>query len=705
MRRPVRGVPLVVVASVVALALVGVFVRSFSAAESGGRASPVLEILAFVLAVWVPLFALIYACVRSRVAVVALAFCVGLSVNVVFLTHAVPAAAVTDNSGVFTLKNSSTYDPPRVDMEQHYTPSGSTATKCPSSGNAYSWTCRFVSDQFSAGQTLTSGTATADLYLANDPAPPTTDYSNGYSYLAGAGNVSSVAVPQITGLVSGDVIIAQIALRGGTTNGTITKPSASWNLVDRVDSGTSVTLAVYSLVAGSSEPASYTWSWSSGAVRATALMRNFSGVDTSAPVDGHAGATESVASTTHSAPSVNAAYPNEMRVVGIAESGGSLCGSIAGLTAQYISSTGSGGSSSQVGDSYFYSWQVFLPAGPTGAATATCGNDIAATHQLTLKPLQTSQTCTVAAKLKLLTTIQPRSTSTATLNLGPSISVNAPAGVVPGDVLVATVAKSGAEVLTTPAGWTKVDSVLDNSTMYLGLYWRVAASGDPASFAWTWAGGTSRYAAGGITAYVDVDNDNPVDGHAPAGVSNTTSFPAPTVTTTFANDMIVTAHAVNANNSNWTPPAGMTERLDLVAGTGSFVSIEQNDVLQAVPGATGAKTATSSVSGGGGGITLALKPGRTLGTGTVDVTSPTGAVLSSATFATTAVTFATGDRLELDVVTPNDSTSCQVHISYDSTTTESKLTLATAVPDGVAGWLLLAPALPLAIRRCHGRRP
>jgi hypothetical protein len=394
-----------------------------------------------------------------------------------------------------------------------------------------------------------------------------------------------------------------------------------------------------------------------------------------------------------------------MRVVGIAESTGNLCGSITGLTQQSLASTGSGGTSSQVGENYFYSWQVFLPAGPTGAATATCGNDIAATHQLTLKPLQTAQTCTVAAKLKLLTTIQPRSTSTATLNLGPSISVNAPAGVVPGDVLVATVAKSGAEVLTTPAGWTKVDSVLDNSTMYLGLYWRVAASGDPASFAWTWAGGTSRYAAGGITAYIDVDNDNPVDAHAAAGVSNTTSFPAPTVTTTFANDLIVTAHAVNANNSNWTPPAGMTERLDLVAGSGSFVSIEQNDVLQAIPGATGAKTATSSVSGGGGGITLALKPGRTLGTGTVDVTSPTGAVLSTATFATTPVTFAAGDRLELDVVTPNDSTSCQVHISYDSTGAESKLTLATAVPDGVAGWLLLAPALPLAIRRWRGGRP
>jgi hypothetical protein len=703
-RRPVCGVPLVVIASLVALALVGVFVRSFGAAESGGRASPVLEILAFVLGVWAPLFALIYACVRSRAAVVALAFCVGLSVNVVFLTHAVPAAAVTDNSGVFTLKNSSTYDPPRIDMEQNYTPSGSTATQCPSSGNAYNWTCRFVSDQFSAGQTLSTGTATADLYLANDPAPPTTDYSNGYSFYVSAGSVSSVPMTKMANLQSGDVIIAHISLRGGTDNGTITTPSASWNLVDRVDSGTTVTLAVYSLVAGSSEPASYTWSWSSGAVRAAAVMRNFTGVDTTAPVDGHAGATESVASTTHVAPSVTAAYANEMRVVGVADASNSTCATQLGWQLISGGSSGGGGGGSQVNESFYHS-TTFLPAGPTGTMTATCGNDIAATHQLTLKPLQTARTCTVTAKLKLLTTIQLRSTSTAILNLGPSISINAPAGVVPGDVLVATVAKSGAEALTTPAGWTKVDSVLDNSTMYLGLYWRVAASGDQASFSWTWAGGTSRYAAGGISAYIDVDNDNPVDGHAPAGVSNTTSFPAPTVTTVFANDMIVTAHAVNANNSDWTPPAGMTERLDLVAGSGSFVSIEQNDVLQAVPGATGAKTATSSVSGGGGGITLALKPGRTLGTGTVDVTSPTGAVLSTTTFGTTPVTFANGDRLELDVVAPNDSTSCQVRISYDSTTTESRLTLATAVPDGVAGWLLLAPALPLAIRRWRGSWP
>src|SRR5207302_611010 len=141
---------------------------------------------------------------RRRMTAIVLAFTLGLGTNVLYLAHAVPAAAVTDNTSVFTFRNTSSFG--SHDMVQSYTPAA------------------------------------------------------------------------------------------GTALGTITKPSASWNLVDRIDSGTTITLAVYSLVAGSGEPASYTWSWT-GSQSASAVMRNYSGVDTSAPVDGHAGATESSAST------------------------------------------------------------------------------------------------------------------------------------------------------------------------------------------------------------------------------------------------------------------------------------------------------------------------------------------------------------------------------------------------------------------------
>jgi len=191
-----------------------------------------------------------------------------------------------------------------------------------------------------------------------------------------------------------------------------------------------------------------------------------------------------------------------------------------------------------------------------------------------------------------------------------------------------------------------------------------------------------------------------------SGTGSPTAFPAPSITTTYANEMIVTAYGVAANNPDWTPPAGMNERVDQVAGTGAtYVSIEQDDVLQTGPAAaTGTKTATSSVGGGGGAIIFALKPGTTIGTGTAQVTGPTVATLASSTFSTSAVTFAAGDQLELEVTAPNDSTNCATWLSYDGGSQPSKLTVSMTVPEGVGGLVLLAPALPLALRWWKRRR-
>ncbi|TMK24690.1 MAG: hypothetical protein E6G64_17040 [Actinobacteria bacterium] len=159
---------------------------------------------------------------------------------------------MTDSTSVFTFRNTSSFG--SHDMLQNYTPAAGTAATCPATLSS-NVTCGFTSDTFTTGQTMNAGTAQADLYLENQ-GTPTNDYANGYTFVAGAGSVSSIALTKMANLVSGDVIIAHISLRGGTTVGAITKPSASWNLVDRIDSGTNVTLAVYSLVAGSSEPAS-----------------------------------------------------------------------------------------------------------------------------------------------------------------------------------------------------------------------------------------------------------------------------------------------------------------------------------------------------------------------------------------------------------------------------------------------------------------
>jgi hypothetical protein len=128
--------------------------------------------------------------------------------------------------------------------------------------------------------------------------------------------------------------------------------------------------------------------------------------------------------------------------------------------------------------------------------------------------------------------------------------------------------------------------------------------------------------------------------------------------------------------------------------------------IQPQAGATSRKTAISSVAGASRNILFALDPASaatTLGSTTVQVTG--GPALVSAQFATSSTTFATGDRLVLDVTVPDDPANCGVAVTYDGTGAPSKLTVATIVPEGVAGLLLLAPALPLGARWWKRRRP
>ncbi|HEV8656917.1 MAG TPA: hypothetical protein VGR85_15535, partial [Candidatus Limnocylindria bacterium] len=636
---------------------------------------------------------------RRRVTAIVLAFTLGLGTNVVFLAHAVPVAAVTDNSSVFTFKNTSSFG--GRDMVQNYTPPAGTATNCPT-GLSVNWTCSFTSDTFTTGQTMSAGTAQADLYVENQPTGPTNDYSNGYTFVASAGSVSSIALTKMANLQSGDVIIAHISLRGGTSNGTITKPSASWNLVDRIDSGTSVTLAVYSLVAGSSEPASYTWSWSSGAVRAVGIMRNFAGVDPNAPVDGHAGATESSASTTHVAPSVNAAYANEMRVVGIADASNNTCNTISGWNLTSGFSSGSGGGSSQVNGSFFYA-TTYLPAGPTGTLTATCGNDIAATHQLTLKPTPTPS-CTVTATLKKTTPIQLRADSTATMDSGTSLVLDTPAGTQQDDLMVAIVAGNGTTGMTPPGGWTQTSSAAGGGAWQY-TYRRIATASEPATY--TWSFDTTGRVAAWMGSYIGVNTASPYDASVQANQNGTTHTTG-NLTTNSANELLVVAFSLAAS-ATFTTPSGLVPEAAVSSGGSPAESLAVFDTIQSNAGAVGQKTSTSSASAQGFNIVSAFRPIAsntvTLGTATMSLGSITSPTLQSVSIATSAATFATGDRLVLDVSVPNDGANCGVRLSYDEAATPSKLTVATIVPEGIAGLLLLAPALPVGLRWWKRRRP
>ncbi len=120
---------------------------------------------------------------------------------------------------------------------------------------------------------------------------------------------TTLVLPRPSGTVSGDVLLASVALRSTTA---ITAP-AGWTLV-RVDPRATVfRQAVYVHVAGGAEPASYTWTFAS-ARPAVGTIAAYSGVDGANPIVAHSGI-DSAGSASITAPSLTTTVP-DTRLVG-----------------------------------------------------------------------------------------------------------------------------------------------------------------------------------------------------------------------------------------------------------------------------------------------------------------------------------------------------------------------------------------------------
>jgi hypothetical protein len=180
-------------------------------------------------------------------------------------------------------------------------------------------------------------------------------------------------------------------------------------------------------------------------------------------------------------------------------------------------------------------------------------------------------------------------------------------------VLVASLGfgKSAATVqptLTAPPGWTLVRRTNLGAIAAVAVFTHVLAAGET-SFTWT----TSVTVGGAIfmAAFGGVDPVHPVDvssGQAFNAVS--TTYSAPSVTTSVANDMLVAGYFAwrnGAHGTSWTPPVGMTELGDASNTTSRFGALD--DAVQAVAGVSGPKTATASGAANHAVATLtALRP-------------------------------------------------------------------------------------------------
>ena len=198
------------------------------------------------------------------------------------------------------------------------------------------------------------------------------------------------------------------------------------------------------------------------------------------------------------------------------------------------------------------------------------------------------------------------------LHNGSTLSINVPTGTVAGDVMIAAIATTPSTVtITAPAGWTLIQAVTQTTATSnrVSTYYRVATATEPASYTWTLSTAHTG-ASGGIVSYSGVDNTTPINVSAGAATASALTHTAPSITTTVANGMLVTVHEY-ASARSWTPPAGMTERVDIASRAASTagVTLEMNELLLGAAGATGAMTATASTSADTGAtVSIALKP-------------------------------------------------------------------------------------------------
>lgn len=378
----------------------------------------------------------------------------------------------------------------------------------------------------------------------------------------------------------GRLMIAQVVVKG--QNVPIVAPFG-WTLIHRrwtsgSDGSDAVTQAIYWKRMTSGEPKKYKWSWDGVTRRNAVGIVSYDNVDTvDSPIDAY-GAQAAENSSTITIPGVMTLVPKSWIV---ALAGSSRSGSHprpAGMTERYDRNSGGGvngvtaSQSTQPRPTPGYNGPRFLSIAPDSADNIG--------HMLALRPL------------------------------GSTLTIDKPAGTQPGDVMIASIAfrpcsaTNGGLCTTTitpPAGWTQVNTVTDQTTgggtggfgNRLFVYRRVATGAEPARYTWRF-GNTPVHtgATGGIVSFSGVDTANPIDVQAGQTTPSSTSHTAPSLTTTVAGTMLLSTHSENSSVA-WTPPAGMTERVDIAShnvGNSVGIALEMNTQPFAGPGATGTRT-------------------------------------------------------------------------------------------------------------------
>jgi hypothetical protein len=256
------------------------------------------------------------------------------------------------------------------------------------------------------------------------------------------GNGSGVAGTKPSGVASGDVLIAFLLIEGSHT---ITPPSG-WTQIDTQasTSGQSFILRSYYLVAGGSEPSTYTWTVS-GNTFAEVQILAFTGVDNASPIDVH-GIRDS--HTDKRLPSITTTVANDMLAACQAFWNGANWSD----SSPYTAATPTGGTFDGMGSQY----RLVTTATSYGNEAWSFGdaNNGACSAIVALKPGATSSSVSAAATLALkaadltksaaasiaLKSIDNAKSAAASIALSATLSKSAAASI----ALLASLSKSAA---------------------------------------------------------------------------------------------------------------------------------------------------------------------------------------------------------------------------------------------------------------------
>lgn len=228
-----------------------------------------------------------------------------------------------------------------------------------------------------------------------------------------------------------------------------------------------------------------------------------------------------------------------------------------------------------------------------------------------------------------------------------SFSMNKPAGVVNGDVMIATMRVSSflSFNFSTPSGWTEISSISDNSAK---LYYKVAGGAEPGSYNFGSMIGLGATMIGSIVAFSGVDTASPI-GDTAKSTGSGSSVSLPVVTATRNGSMHYSN--VTTSSSPGSTFLSQTDACDTSAGgisvANGYVGVNAGDATSFTDSLTSSASWVAQ--------SLVLQPASLCATGGLTLTPPSTVSFPSTALdgtdrtATTNATLAVSDMTDTAV--------------------------------------------------------